>query len=108
MSNVGVGIIGSQFVAEIHAEALKGVSGADLIAVASPTEQNVRSFAVKHDVDWFLDYQELLLMDEIDAVILCLPNYLHCSAALAAVEAGKHLICEKPLCMNLHWGMSTW
>jgi len=101
MSKVGVGIIGSQFVAKIHAEALKEVPEAELIAVASPTEENVRSFAAKHDVDWFLDYEELMMMDEIDLVILCLPNHLHCSATLAAARAEKHVICEKPFCMNL-------
>jgi len=40
-------------------------------------------------------------LDEIDVVSLCLPNYLHCDATLAAANAGKHVICEKPLCLNL-------
>jgi predicted dehydrogenase len=101
MSNVGVGIIGSQFIAEIHAEAFRQVAGAELVAVASPTEKNVRAFAEKQRIDWFLDYQELLTIDEIDVVSLCLPNYLHCEATLAAAAAGKHVICEKPFCMNL-------
>ena len=101
MAQVGVGIVGSQFIAEIHAEALKQVSGANLIAVASPTEERVTAFAERFDIDWFLDYHELLQMDEIDIVSLCIPNYLHCEATVAAARAGKHVICEKPLCMNL-------
>lgn len=102
METIGVGIIGSQFVAEIHAEAFKQVRGAEVVAVASPTEAHVRAFAEKHHIPkWFTDYRELLKLDEVQVVSLCLPNYLHCQATLDAAKAGKHVICEKPLCMNL-------
>ncbi|MCS6862675.1 MAG: Gfo/Idh/MocA family oxidoreductase [Abditibacteriales bacterium] len=98
MEPIGVGIIGSQFVAEIHAEAFKQVRGAEVVAVAS----HVRAFAEKHHIPkWFTDYRKLLELDEVQVVSLCLPNYLHCQATLDAAKAGKHVICEKPLCMNL-------
>jgi predicted dehydrogenase len=102
MSSIGVGIIGSQFIAEIHAEAFKLVHNAKVVAVASPTEAHVKAFAEKHHIPkWFTDYRELLTLDEVQVVSLCLPNYLHCQATLDAARAGKHVICEKPLCMNL-------
>ncbi len=102
MSKVGVGIVGSQFVAEIHAEALKRVADAEIVAVASPTEEHAKAFAEKHGIPhWFTDYRKMLELDEIQMVNLCLPNYLHAEACVAAARAGKHVVCEKPLCMNL-------
>ena len=49
----------------------------------------------------FADYRELLALREIDLVTLALPNDLHCAVTLAAAKAGKHVVCEKPLCRTL-------
>ena len=48
----------------------------------------------------FRDYHELLLDPQLDAVMICLPNFLHFPASLAALEAGKHVFCEKPPTLN--------
>jgi len=102
MKRVKVGLIGSQFVSTIHAESLKKVAQAEILAVASPTEQHVKQFAAQHDIPYyFTDYKKMLEMDEIDMIVLGLPNYLHAQAAIDTAEAGKHIVCEKPLCMNL-------
>lgn len=99
---VNVGLIGSQFVSTIHAEALKRVPAARLLAVASPTEAHVRQFARKHEIPhYFTDYSEMLGMEELDMVVLGLPNDLHAQATIDAAAAGKHVVCEKPLCLNL-------
>ncbi len=102
MDKVGVGIIGSGFVAEIHAEAFRLVPAAEVRAIASPTEAHVREAAAKHGIPrWFTDYRRLLELPEIDVVTLALPNDLHCEACCAAAQAQKHVICEKPLCTTL-------
>jgi myo-inositol 2-dehydrogenase/D-chiro-inositol 1-dehydrogenase len=102
MEKVRVGLVGSQFISTIHAEALKRVPGAEIAAVASPTEDHVRTFAEKYSIPkWFTDYREMLSLKDLDVVILGLPNYLHAEATVAAAKAGKHVICEKPMCMNL-------
>lgn len=102
MSQVQVGLIGSQFVSTIHAEAFKQVPAANLLAVASATEEHVKPFAEQHHIPhWFTDYRKMLEMDELDVVVLGLPNDLHCQATVDAAAAGKHVICEKPLCLNL-------
>jgi myo-inositol 2-dehydrogenase / D-chiro-inositol 1-dehydrogenase len=99
---VRVGIIGSQFISSIHAEALKRCADAALFAVASPTKGHARAFAGKHGLPHhFTDYHKLLEMPEIDLVVLGLPNHLHCEATLAAAAAGKHIVLEKPMCLNL-------
>jgi myo-inositol 2-dehydrogenase / D-chiro-inositol 1-dehydrogenase len=102
MKDVGVGIIGSGFVAEIHAEAFARVPSARVVGAASPNAEHVGAFAERHHLEHsFTDYRRLLERPEVDVVTLCLPNDLHCQAAVDAAAAGKHVICEKPLCMTL-------
>ncbi|NWG12963.1 MAG: Gfo/Idh/MocA family oxidoreductase [Acidobacteria bacterium] len=102
MSRVKIGLIGSQFAAEIHAESLKMVPDAEVVAVASPTESHVRAFASKHAIPyWFTDYRKLLEMEEIRMVALSVPNDLHCPITMACASADKHVVVEKPFAMNL-------
>jgi myo-inositol 2-dehydrogenase / D-chiro-inositol 1-dehydrogenase len=99
---VGVGLIGSQFIASIHVEALRACSQADIRAVASPTAGNARAFSQRHGIaKYFSDYRQLLALPEVDMVVVGVPNDLHCSIALDAAAAGKHVVMEKPLCLNL-------
>ncbi len=99
---VGVGLIGSQFISTIHAEALRSVGDAEILAVMSPTAGHARNFAKKYDIpNHFPALDELLAMDDIDMVVIGVPNFLHCNITLAAAKAGKHVVMEKPLCMNL-------
>lgn len=99
---VGVGLVGSQFISSIHAESLKTVSEAEIIAVMSPTEGNAKKFASKHGIPHhFTNLDEMLAMKEIDMIVIGAPNSLHCEIALKAAKAGKHMVVEKPLCMNL-------
>src|SRR5439155_13238021 len=63
--------------------------------------ERLRSFAETYRLEnSFEDYQELLRNRDLDAAIICLPNFLHFPASLAALEAGKHVFCEKPPTMN--------
>ena len=103
MSNkIKVGIIGSQFVSQIHALSLKRCAQAEVFAVASPTPGHAESFAAKHAIPHhFTDYHRLLEMPELHMVIVGVPNDLHCLVALDAAAAGKHVVMEKPLCLNL-------
>jgi predicted dehydrogenase len=102
MDRVGVGLVGSQFISSIHYEALRSVAGADVLAVASPTMEHVRCFAEKRGITrWFVDYRQMLEMPEIQLVVLGIPNDLHHQVVLDAAAAGKHIVLEKPMAMNL-------
>ncbi|MGE3777095.1 MAG: Gfo/Idh/MocA family protein [Pirellulaceae bacterium] len=102
MCKVRVGIVGSQFISSIHCEALRRVGRAEVVAVASPTEEHVRAFADRHRIRrWFTDYRQMLELDELDLVLLGLPNDLHCEATEAAAAAGKHVVVEKPMAPSL-------
>jgi len=102
MSKVGVGLIGSQFITSIHYESLERVADAEVRAIASKTEEHVRKFAEERGIEnWYTDYRELLARDDIDMVVIGVPNYLHHEVTIAAAEAGKHVVLEKPMAMNL-------
>jgi predicted dehydrogenase len=102
MKTIRVGLIGSQFITTIHFESLRSVPGVEVVAVTSATEANARAFAEKHGIRrWFTDYRKMYEMPDLDVVVLGLPNDRHCDATVSAAAAGKHVICEKPLCLNL-------
>jgi predicted dehydrogenase len=99
---VKVGLIGSGFISTIHAEALKQVGEAELVAVASPSAGKAEAFARKYGIPhYFTDYRRLLGMEEISLVVVGVPNDLHCQVTIAAAAAGKHIVLEKPMCLSL-------
>lgn len=102
MKKVRVGLVGSQFISTIHAEALKRVPAAELFAVVSPTGDHAAKFAAKYGIKHaFTDYRKFLQTAELDLVVLGCPNDLHCEFTELAAAAGKHVVCEKPLCRTL-------
>lgn len=101
-NKIGIGIVGSQFISSIHAEALKAVEDAQIIAVMSPTKGNAKEFAAKHDIPYhFTVIDDMLALKEIDMIIIGAPNNVHCDITLKAAKACKHVVVEKPLCLNL-------
>ena len=99
---IGVGLVGSGFISSIHYESLKRLPGVEVVAVASTTEKHVRAFAEQRNIArWSTDYHRLLEMPEIDIVVFGIPNDLHCEAVVAAAAAGKHVVLEKPMALNL-------
>lgn len=99
---VGIGLIGSQFISTIHVEALKSVPDAMVIAVMSPSKGNAKAFADRHSIPHsFTDLDAMLSMQEIDMVVIGAPNNTHCTITLKAAAAGKHVVVEKPMCVNL-------
>jgi predicted dehydrogenase len=102
MNTLGVGLIGSGFIAEIHFAALASVPRAEVRAVASPTIEHVRAFAERHGIKrWFIDYREMFTQRDIELVVIGAPNHLHCEMVLAAAAAGKHVVLEKPMATTL-------
>ena len=68
MDTVRVGMMGSKFIAEIHAESFASIPNAEIVAVASPTKEHVSDFAARHGIaKWFTDYRALLELDEVPA-----------------------------------------
>jgi predicted dehydrogenase len=108
MQNYRVGLIGSGYIGRAHAIALQGV-GAVFPDIAAPVceiladrdEVNAQNSAAalgfrRATGDW----RRLVADPEVDIVDICSPNYLHREMALAAIAAGKHVWCEKPLALD--------
>jgi len=96
-----VGVIGSGFAGSSHIEGYKNVEDADLIAICDVSKERAKEAAEKYSIpNIFTDYEEMVKLDELDAVSVCLPNVMHMPASVAALEAGKHVLCEKPLAAN--------
>jgi predicted dehydrogenase len=75
--------------------------GVRIAGVASRDIARARQYAAAHDIPQVFDtYEELLRSDRIDAVYVALPNSEHCEWAVRALEAGKHVLCEKPFASN--------
>ena len=100
---VRVGIIGSRFEADIHAVSFQLMpEEAEVVAIASPTPGNAEKLARKYGIPRvFLDYREMLKEPDIEMVTITAPNYLHAQMTVDIANAGKHVVCEKPLCMTL-------
>lgn len=97
---MNVGIIGYGYTGQQHARAIAAIEGVTLKAIAEPEEKK-RALA---DVHSFADYRSLLSDAGIEAVTICLPHHLHGEVASAALLAGKHVLVEKPLAMNVSAG----
>src|SRR6266436_2493255 len=96
-----VGIIGTGWPGQMHAQALHASGVADLYACADPDDARRLAFEKEYVPEKsYHDYHELLQDRHVNAVIICLPNFLHFPASLAALEAGKHVLCEKPPTIN--------
>jgi predicted dehydrogenase len=100
---VKVGIIGSQFEADIHAASFQIMpEEAEVVAVASPTPGHPEELAKKYRIPRvFHDYREMLKEKDIEMITITAPNSLHCQMTVDIARAGKHAVCEKPLCMTV-------
>lgn len=101
MQPINVAIIGSGFMGAAHVDGLRRVPGLNVAAISSidrpRAEELARHFAIPHVYD---DWREILRHDEIQAVHNCTPNNLHFEVNKALIEAGKHVLSEKPLTMT--------
>ncbi|HZO95744.1 MAG TPA: Gfo/Idh/MocA family oxidoreductase [Gaiellaceae bacterium] len=89
-------IAGTGFVARVHALALRAL-GVEVVAVAGRTPEGAAGFGVGEPYD---DLGELLAERDVDVLHVCTPNDVHAAQALAAIEHGVHVVCEKPLAVS--------
>lgn len=103
---IRVGIIGTGGIAvNAHMPAWAKHPDSEIIAVCDCNEQAMERAAIEYDVPHrFDDYTAMLQMDELDVVDICTPNYLHAGPTVAALNAGKHVLVEKPIAMNAKEG----
>jgi scyllo-inositol 2-dehydrogenase (NAD+) len=103
MRKLGVGVLGVGDMGKCHAEnILRSVPEARLVAVADPAENRVKAVATELEVEHtFTRLEDMLEHKDIDCVVIAAPDKFHARAICAAALAGKHILCEKPLAINL-------
>ncbi len=103
MSVVRFGLIGAGDIARKRvAPALRDLENVALTGVSRSRSELAESFAKEFGVrKWFADWHDLIADNEIDAVYLATPVYVHAEQAIAAAEAGKHVLCEKPMALTV-------
>ena len=100
MERVRLGMIGAQIAAHIHMKSLSNLRGVkvDVVAVASQGQKSAGAFAKEFDIPHaYDDFRRILERSDVDVVDLCIPTDLHEPFSVQAAQAGKHIICEKPL-----------
>jgi predicted dehydrogenase len=99
--NIRMGIVGTGYIGKIHARAANRLDGVALSAAVGPNPARVAEFAADFNIHRRYTTLDDMLMDRcIDAVVIATPNYLHAPLAIAALNAGLHVMVEKPMAMN--------
>ncbi len=100
---IGVGIVGTGGIANAHAMSIKGNPDTEIVGFAEIRPGVAEAFGQRHGVDVpiFDDFRELVKMDGLDAIVVATSNDAHAPASIAAAEAGKHALCEKPMTTKL-------
>ncbi len=98
MPKIRTAIFGAGFMGRVHTEAVRRLANVEIAAVAAISEEEATAFGASAGIDRATaDWKSLLADPSIQAIHICTPNVLHYSMAKAALDAGKHVLCEKPL-----------
>jgi predicted dehydrogenase len=97
-NRIRVGVIGTGQIGKFHLKNYQEIPGADVVGAVDIDEAEVQRVAAHYDIPHsYTDYRQLLARDDVDAVDVCLHNNYHMPMTVAALEAGKHVYCEKPM-----------
>lgn len=101
MKQTRLGIIGAGGIAQLsHIPAFRKIAGVEITALADVNGEKLKHVAGSFDIPHaFTDWRKLVECD-LDAVVVCSPNACHAPQSIAAMSAGKHVLCEKPVCLN--------
>ena len=102
MSDLNVGIVGLGWVAGAHIDTFKAVNGANVTAICSRRDHNEDDLAAEYGTPLkaYKNYDDMIADPDIHIIDICTPHKFHADQAVAAAEAGKHLLIEKPICLS--------
>ncbi|MBS1877151.1 MAG: Gfo/Idh/MocA family oxidoreductase [Acidobacteria bacterium] len=102
MRKIKTAVLGAGFMGKVHVEQIRRLGNVEVVALAAVSEEEARGFGAAYSIDrTTADWQSLLADPAIEAVHVCTPNALHAPMSKAALEAGKAVLCEKPLTMSV-------
>ncbi len=98
---IKIGIVGTGSIVGKHAQAIAEIEGTELVALFNPNPESAAKAKAQFGLPVFLDLDEFLAFPGLEVVCICTPSGMHLEPALAAAKAGKHLMIEKPVEINL-------
>lgn len=101
MREVGFAIVGCGVIAPTHARGIAAAEGARLVACCDVIEEKARALAEEYSCEAVLDWRDLLARPDIDVLCITTPSGMHAQMAIAAAQAGKHALVEKPMAITL-------
>lgn len=101
MNKVRIGIIGCGVIADFHFRAIGEIEGAEVTGCVDAYAPSAERFSAAHGIRKYDTLEAMLADPEIDAVTICTPSGLHTPQAIQAMQAGKHVVCEKPMSLTL-------
>jgi predicted dehydrogenase len=104
MKKIQVGVAGLGFIGPAHIEALRRIPGIEVVAISENSKNLAKEKAALLGIEKYHGNFNDLLKEDIDCVHICTPNNLHYEMAKSALEAGKHIVCEKPLATTAEEG----
>jgi predicted dehydrogenase len=102
VSTIKVGLMGGGGIVDAHIRGYRAYADAiEVTAVADVVDETARRRAAELGAAAYTDFRQMILEEHLDAVDICLPHHLHAEAIVSAAQAGKHILCEKPLCLTV-------
>jgi len=104
MDKLGIGIVGPGWAGGEHIKAYMNNEHAEIVALCGRDEGRTRAKMAEvglEECTVYTDYEEMLKRDDLHVVSICTPNDLHVQQSIAAAQAGKHILIEKPIALNL-------
>lgn len=98
---IKVAIIGTGFMAKTHADAYKQMDNVDLVAFTAVNKTKGKKTAMEYNCEYIPSVEELLSKNDIQVIDICTPSFTHEKLVIMAAEAGKHILCEKPISLTL-------
>jgi predicted dehydrogenase len=101
MKKIRIAILGCGTIGDVHARAIAELPElCTLAAICDVSPERAEAYAKKYNTKGYSDYAEMLADPDIDAVSICTPSGMHADQAIMAMEAGKHVLCEKPMALT--------
>ena len=97
MKELNIGVVGLGAIGQKHCEVLAQIRQANLVAVADVSPELLNKTAEKFGAKAYAGYEKMLLHPGLDAIVVATPDHLHRDVTIAAAEAGKHILVEKPI-----------
>jgi predicted dehydrogenase len=102
VSKIKVGLLGGGGIVDAHIRGYRTYADAiEVTAIADVVDETARRRAAELRARAYTDFRLMIDEADLDAVDICLPHHLHAEAIMAAAQAGKHILCEKPLCLTV-------